>query len=280
MFKGVEVHNGWAVVSESDSRTVSAAGITAFVVDKDNKGLQIGKKADKSDSKNIMFIQFSCQFHLIGGQVGHPRLLHLWAGARGLPCAKGGRARWGAEGGGWCPWAPWAWLWVMWVMYSTCWNLEAMQLMQLQSYSFIFGGFHNPDYGNRTCMFSIRSSKHFVIFGCNSAGGTGLQNCDWAAERRSYWNRRTNGRPGARCIRLCDALYGDQVGGIVCMIGQDSRLKRMQSISNVKISENINKSCNVLFCDTFLLMFALLAWSRKQFGQSIADFQGMQQLAV
>ena len=24
-------------------------------------------------------------------------------------------------------------------------------------------------------MFSIRSSKHFVIFGCNSAGGTGLQ---------------------------------------------------------------------------------------------------------
>lgn len=56
MFKGVEVHNGWAVVSESDSRTVSAAGITAFVVDKDNKGLQIGKKADKSDSKNMIHI--------------------------------------------------------------------------------------------------------------------------------------------------------------------------------------------------------------------------------
>lgn len=162
------------------------------------------------------FHAFSCPFHLIGGQVGHPRLLHLWAGARGLPCAKGGRARWGAEGGGWCPWA--------WVMYSKCWNLEAMQLMQLmqlQSYSFIFGGFYNPD-GHRTCMLSIRSSKHVVI-GRNSAGGTGLQNCDWAAERRSYWNRRTNGRPGARCIRLCDALYGDQVGGILCMIGQDSR---------------------------------------------------------
>lgn len=117
MFKGVEIHNGWAVVSESDVlaeqfRLQASQRLWWTRITKVYRSARRLTRVIRKTSCSYMlmqfsfiFIQFSCQFHLVGGQVGHPRLLHLWAGARGLPCAKGGRARWGAEGGGWCPWA-------------------------------------------------------------------------------------------------------------------------------------------------------------------------------